>query len=331
MKSLKLKLAVLGTLGLASAQVMAGWVVNLPAAGYSVTGGTTAYTLCNPTGNFGSGLPIKATPGVNDDCAVFPTTETTAPDSTYPSNPVFSTSQAINMNNTYTNNTTIRVGTLTQYLWRKTIGSGSSATYECIYGTKIVLNGNDYNLQAAGTQNFEVNDIAVGGFGGKTIDVAYSTIPTVSEPVYRVGRTFTAVQHRGTGSTPAPGYVARPLTTPAFSGSINGVNSWSSTLPVPTAAQQSASLNDNWVNFTTDVNFLDDDGSTSAASGMVYVRTSCSSTNPTVVANAVRLRQTFQELSGDGVTNNWFIEVPVNGFLPTLGSGVVTPTPSSPF
>lgn len=181
-------------------------------------------------------------------------------------------------------------------------------------------------MQAAGTQNFEVNDIAVGGFGGKTIDVAYSTIPVVSEPVYRVGRTFTAVQHR-----PQPGYVARPLTTPAFSGSINGVNTWPTPSGQPTAAQQSASLNDNWVDFTTDVNFLDDDGSTSAASGMVYVRTSCSSTNPTVVANAVRLRQTFQELSGDGVTNNWFIEVPVNGFLPTLGSGVVTPTPSSPF
>lgn len=317
MKYLTLKLAVIGTLGLVASPVMAGWLVGLPAAGYAVTGGTTAYALCNPTGNFGSGLAVKASPGVNDACAVFPTSEAVPPDSTYPTTPISIASRPVVMNNTYTGGVNKTVGTVTEYVWRKAVGS----TYECIYGAKVVNNSTDYHT-SPGNQYFEVNDIARAGFSGLNIDVAYSTVPTVSEPVYRVGRTYTAVQNR-----PQPGYVARPLT--GSSASINGVNAWPTPAGSPTAAQQTADLNSNWVNFTTDVNYFDDDGSTAAASGMVYVRSACSAAAPVAVAGAIRLRQTFQELAGDGATNNNFIEVSVSGFVPP--GGTATPAHTDPY
>lgn len=330
MKNLTLKLAVISTFGLISSQALATGFVNIPATGFSVTGGTSAYTLCNTTGNFGSGsganAPIKPTVSANNTCAVFPddNDETLAPDANFTgfdADIKTSHTKPIIMNNSYTGNTDKTVGTLTQYYWRRTVSTG---VYECIYGTKIVLNSTDYNTTAAGTQNFEVNDIAVGGFSGLPVYAAYSTVPAVSEPVYRIGRAFTAVQHR------ASGYAAQPLTGLGSNPSINGLNSWPGTA---TSSQQLADIDDNWVDFTTDANFKDDDGSTSAASGMVYVRTSCSSSNPTIVSNAVRLRQTFQELSGDGTTGNWFIEVPVSGYLPTRtsGTGNVLPTPTKPF
>lgn len=321
-----IKLAVITALSMLSSQALATGFVSIPATGFSVSGGTSAYTLCNTTGNFGSGsganAPVKPTTGANNTCAVFPEDETIAPDSNFSGDdefPIASTSQAIKMNNTYTGFADKTVGTLTQYVWQRSTGSG----YECIYGTKIVLNSTDYNTGVSGTQNFEVNDIAVGGFSGLTVAAAYSTVPTVAEPVYRIGRAFTSVQHRSSG------YAAQPLTGLMGNPSINGLNSWPGTA---SSGQQLADIDDNWLDFTTDVNYKDDDGSTSAASGMVYVRTSCSSATPTTVANAVRLRQTFQERSGDGVTGNWFIEVPVTGFLPTRtsGTGNVLPAPNSP-
>jgi len=49
---------------------------------------------------------------------------------------------------------------------------------------------------------------------------------------------------------------------------------------------------------------------------MSYVRASCTSGTFTTAADAIRLRQTFQELSADGSTDNPFIEVEVEGVIP---------------
>ena len=322
MKQATLKFAVLGALGCMSGSVFAAFE-NLPTTGVSVGSDTSAYIMCNTTGDFGQGIVTKPA-NSSAPCAVVPATETTVPDSTYTglsAVPIASATRNIVMNNTYTNNTNITIGTLREWVWRKSLGGGN---YECIYATKVNLTNTDYNLNVAGAQHFEVNDLARGGWGSKTVDVAYSAIPSDADVVYRIGRTFTSVQHRS-GSA---GYVNQPLTGLGSSPSINGINAASGT---PTANQQKADVDQNWINFTTDVNFNDDDGSSFPASGMFYVRTSCTSSAPTATANAIRLRQTFQELSGDGVTNNWFIEVPVTGYLPTGGSGSVTPNPTSPF
>lgn len=316
MKHTKLNLAVLAVFGFASQLTLATGFVNLPTTGFTVTGGTSAYTLCNTTGNFGSGLATKPTTSANNTCAVFPASELTTPETGF--SLVASASRPVVMNNTYTGNTDKTVGTVTEYVWRKQTGS----TYECIYGAKVVNSNTDYNTSAAGNQYFEVNDFARGGFSGLPVDVAYSTIPTISEPVYRVGRAYTAVQHR------ASGYTSQPLTGLGSSPSINGLNAFPGTAG---STQQLADINTNWVDFTTDANYLDDDGSTSAASGMFYVKTTCSSASPTtsVSDEAIRLRQTFQELAGDGVTANPFIEVKVRGFVPPGGS--ITPAHTDPY
>ncbi|HEC74497.1 MAG TPA: hypothetical protein ENI26_09010 [Methylophaga aminisulfidivorans] len=308
MKNFKLKLVVLSTLScLASGQAMADWE-NLPTSGVSVSGGTSPYILCNPTGDFGSGSgvdrPVQPS-STSDTCAVLPASDSTVPDASYTGLsriPVVNRTSTITMNNSYTNNTNVDIGTLREYAWRKADGAG----YQCIYAMKVTLYQADYNLTESGVQNFEINDMARKGWSGKTVDVAYSTVPSDASPTYRVGRTFTAVQHR-------PGDVDQPLTGLGSSPAINGLNSWPGSA---SATQQKADLDADWVDFTTDVNYKDDDGSTNAASGLQYVRTSCSSGSFTTSSDAIRLRQTFQELNGDGASDNPFIEIEVEGTLP---------------
>lgn len=319
MKNFKLKTAIVSALGLTASHVFATGFVALPNTGFTVSGGTSAYTLCNTTGNFGSGLPINPTTSSNNTCAVFPTTELHSPGdpAMYTGArvfPVASNTISITMNNTYTGSVNKTVGTLRDYLWR------SNDNSECIYGVKVQLNTTDYNT-ASGNQYFEVNDVARGGWDGLDVSIAYSTIPANASPVYRAGLTYTAVQHR------ASGYDAQPLTGLGSQPSINGLDSWPGTA---SATQQQADINDNWVVFTTDANNLDDDGSSSPNSGMYYVKSDvCPATPYTPAANAIRLRQTFQELAGDGVTPNNFIEITLPGYAPA--GAVLTPAHTNPY
>jgi hypothetical protein len=316
MKHTKLSLAVLAIFGFASQISLATGFVNLPTTGFTVTGGTSAYTLCNTTGNFGSGAATKASPTANNNCAVFPANEITTPETGFTL--VATASRAAVMNNTYTGNTDKTVGTVTEYVWRKQTGS----SYECIYGAKVVNNNTDYNTSAAGNQFFEVNDFARGGLAGLPVEVAYATIASVAEPVYRVGRTYTSVQHRPSG------YSSQPLTGLGSKPAINGVNSFPG---IASPSQQLADIDENWADFTTDVNFVDEDGFTTAASGIFYVKTTCSSANPntSVSDEAIRLRQTFQNLAATGVGDNPFVEIKVRGFVPPGGS--ITPAHTDPY
>lgn len=247
---------------------------------------------------------------------MFPASELSAPETGFTF--IASASRPVVMNNSYTGGNPITVAQVTEYVWRKQTGSN----YECIYGAKVNMNGNDYNTGEPDVQNFEVNDIARGGFTGLPVDVAYSSLPSIADVVYRVGRAYTSVQHRDTG------YSTQPLTGLGSYPSINGLNSYPGTA---SASQQLADIHTNWVDFTTDANWEDDDGSTSRASGMVYVKTTCTSAAPSTSEDdgAIRLRQTFQELSADGVTGNFFIEVPVRGFVPPGGS--ITPAHTDPY
>ncbi|WP_330111249.1 hypothetical protein [Methylophaga thalassica] len=317
MKNYKLKLAIASALGLTSYIASATGFVALPNTGFTVSGGTSAYTLCNTTGNFGSGVPINPTTGANNTCAVFPANEFRSPGDAADYTgarqyPVASKTSPIVVNNTYTSGP-VTIGNYVDYVWR------SNDDSECIYGVKVVLNSNDYN-SAAGTQNFEVNDVARGGWSGQDVSAAYSTVPTIASPVYRIGLAYTAVQHR-------PGDDDQPLTGLGSSPSINGLNSWPGSA---SSTQQKADIDTNWVDFTTDANYLDDDGSTTANSGMYYVKSdTCPATPYTQVDNAIRLRQTFQELAGDGSTDNSFIEISLPGYAPS--GATLTPAHTDPY
>ena len=296
MKKQILKMLVIGTFELVAAPASATGFVSLPAAGFSISGGTSAYTLCNTTGNFGFGSPLKPTTTANNECAVFTATEVTAPVAGFTL--ITSASRSAVMNNSYTGNINKTFGVVTEYVWRNT------AQTQCIYGAKVVLNNTDYQT-SSGTQYFKITDFSRSGFSGLDISAGYSTIQTSAQPVYRIGRTFTAVQYANTS-----GYVALPSTTPAFSQSINGVNGSGT----PLASQQSASLNDNWVTFRTNIFYP-----TSAASSIFHVQANCTSAAPVAVPNAIRLRQTATP----------FIEIPVTGFVPPGGTAL--PNPVTPY
>ena len=331
MKNVKLQLAVLSAFSALSAQVLATGFINIPTTGFA----TSAYTLCNTTGNFGLSGYTWPTTGANNTCAVFPPNQTAGPDTGY--TVIISAVRPLIVNNIYTGSTNITVGQLTDTVWRKPAATAPvTATPMCIYGAKVVMNSTDYNTTIAGTQTFEVNDIARGGFSGLTVDAAYSNILSSSSPIYRIGRTYTSVQHRALavspnygdtgGATVGTGY----LDLPGFgsTASINGVNRYTGTvanaLPLanPTTAQQQASVDSNWVDFTTDANAVDDDGSINAQSGYVYVKAACTTAAPVAVTNAIRVRQTAQE-------NSPFISISVSGF--TVPSGTATPAPVVPF
>lgn len=285
MKNLKLALSVtMATLALTSSQVMADWE-NLPSAGVSVGSDTSPYILCNPTGNFGSGWGPSADvqpTSISDPCAVLPASDALPPDSDFVGInriPVINATRSIVMNNGYTNNTNVVIGSLKEYVWRNSVSD------ICIYGIRVLLTYSDYNLTAPGNQFFEVNDMARRGWSGKTIDVAYSTVPTTAFSTYRIGRTFTSVKHG-----PDSSYINQPLI---------GLGS----SPAITATQKS-DLNEDWVDFTTLVG-----PSAAVLSGMQYIRTNCSSGSFSTEVDAIRLRQTSR-------IGQPAIEVQVEGVIP---------------
>ncbi len=314
MKNVILRAAVLSTLGL-SLQVHAGsfGLVALPATGFAVTGGTTPYTICNTVGNFGSSdTDADSTPTstVNNACAVNPGASGTSPVSGY---------SLANSQSKELDYGAISIGTLKTYLWHNT------TTNMCIIGARVsTLNSN----AISGTLTFEINGIALAGYaahnGSSSVNAGYyQTSSAGDNVVYRIGRTHTSVQHRADLSNDAidaPGYVDLPLTSPApaASTSINGsATPDTSPLAVPTATQQGAALSPNWVEFTTDANFADADGSSSTGTPEVYVEASCPSATYTSapVAGAVMIRQTGQEVGT-------FIEIPASGFVPGTDSNV---------
>jgi len=181
---------------------------------------------------------------------------------------------------------------------------------ECIYGTTVVATVGDeadYHAALPGRQYLIISDLTRGGFGGRPVEAAYASVSAVAKPLYRVGRTFTAVQYRGKRTAAVPGYLALLPIAPEGSPAIKGVDAAAASVPV--LAQQSAALDGNWVTFTSAVTALDDKRRTSAASSMFYVKTSCTDEAPEVVPGAIRLRQTIAP----------FIEISVPGFVPPDG------------
>ncbi|BBL76332.1 hypothetical protein [Methylomagnum ishizawai] len=259
----------------AAANALATGFVTLPATGLAVPGGTSAYASCNTTGDFGSN-PNGSTPPTtkaNNTCAIFRADDNTPPLAGYVRKA--SVTRNIVMKNGYTNNTSVTVGTVIDEVWR----SGTS----CIYAAKIRLDNVDYDRRSAspGKQYFEINDFLRAGFKNRgPVAAAYhfsKSQPAADDVLYRAGLTYTSVVHE-------PGDPAQPLT-------------------------KFAPISPNWVDFTSDVNFLDPDGSSVRDSSWFFVRSACTSAAPAELAGALRFRQMGQE-------DQPLIEVSIPGFAP---------------
>jgi len=323
MRNVTLKMAVLGALGFVSTQAYAAGFVALSASPtgsayincYNANRVSPASTADEVKGNFGSyPIPSTSLPSttVNSTCFVAkPLSDAVSPISGY-------TSVGFRSTNIPTSTGAGgNIGTIVDRVWR------NAANDTCIFGTRVTMINADHDLVTAGTQNFEVNDIARGGFGNSgTVNVAYTIFSTTgnTSPLYRVGRTFTSVQHRALAynnttnqQVNGTGYLDLPTIAGSSTLNINGVNTPidATTTASASSAQQTAQVNSNWIDFTADTVFADDDGSTNALSGYTYIQASCNATDPTtwVKTGAIRLRQTAQE-------NTTFKEIEIDGFAP---------------
>ncbi|WP_029148224.1 hypothetical protein [Methylophilus sp. 5] len=300
MKKLILALAVSGLYAINTTSAFATGLVAIPATGFS----ESAYTLCNTTGNFGSSVSTTPTTTANNTCTVFPANEAISPVAGYTLIASVSRSAVIGG---------VTIGTVSDRVWR------NAAQNSCIFGARFTAASADWDAGTAGTQYFEVNDIARGGFGNLSVNAGYFMQAASASPVYRIGRTFTSVQHRahvyngsaGDKLLPGANYLSLPIIGGALTLAINGETS--SVWPASTtAAKQSAAINANWIDFTLESVYLENyDLSSSLVSPMVYVEAACDSSNVNSWAKsgAIRLRQTGQE--GEGL-----VEISIDGFAP---------------
>ncbi|MDF0377570.1 hypothetical protein [Methylophilus sp. YYY-1] len=306
MRNHLLKLAVISVFSLSTTAFATG-LESLPAAGFTVTAGTnqaagtTGWRECNTTGLYGS-LDYDAPTATTDNtCAVFPS------GGNDPGTPV---SGFTNVTlSTAKRSVTITANGETLATMRQRVYRNSAAT-ECVFEKRFVMattGSFDYNPDLTGSQRLEVNDFVLGGFSGTTdVSAGYYHSANTDSPVFRMGRSFTSVQIQGNDFDAATalntGYVRRPVNSPApASGTeINGVGQTLVSPGTPTAAQQTAEIRTNWVDFTVDVTGgVDEDGTTAKDSPFLYVRAGCGSgTEATAFPttnNTVRIRQTGQE------------------------------------
>lgn len=284
MKNIKLNLAILGALSVLSAQAFAApGLVNLP-----VAGATTPYVACTGVGKAGVGdVPATAVFGLGNMgsgasvepklqngttqrvCATFPnngatdalhntTGAVTTPYGSINTSPlvgytlVGSALRTANMNNTYTGGVNKLVSSVEDRVWR----NGTTAAAQCIFGARVHMNNIDYDVNTAGTQNWEVNDVARAGFAAASaagqVSAGYFRTSATDEVTFRIGRTYTSVIHQAdatdltgeTQQTTPSVALAYPLTAGATAGlNINTAN-------------QTAALSLNYVDFTTDINAL---------------------------------------------------------------------------
>ncbi len=231
--------SIASALLIGSTTAMATGFVTLSPTGYAVPGGTSAYTLCNVTGNFGSGVSTPPTSAANNTCAIFQNNP-----------PLAGYTQVANANRTVTHNS-VNIATVNDRVWR----SGTN----CIYGARVNLRAVEYSPG----QTFEVNDVMRAGFRNRgPVSIAYFYNAAADEVLFSAGLTFT--------SKVTPPNPARPLTT-------------------------SAPISTNWVDFTTDLNSEDDDGSTKPNSPWLYVKSTCTTATPAVLNGAIQIRQMGQE------------------------------------
>lgn len=324
MKNVKMKFAVIGALSIVSAPALALGPVSLPAAPtgsayincYNANRVVPPSTADDVKGNFGS-YPIAGTnlPSTtkNHTCFVAkPASEAAAPIAGYTL--VGTRTVTIPVSTGGGGN----IGTLVDRVWR------NASNTMCLFGSRVTMINADHDSGMAGTQYFEVNDIARGGYSSSgAVNVMYTIFNTTgnTSPAYRAGRTFTSVQHRAlqydtltNKEQNGTGYLDLPTIGGSSTLAINGVNSpigSGTPAAVSAATDQDAQVNSNWVDFTADTVYSDDDGSTNALSPYTYIEAPCDGTAVSgwVKTGAIRLRQTAQE-------NTTFKEIELDGYAP---------------
>jgi len=270
-----LKAAVAATLIVGSAQAMATGYVNLPTSGAS-----SAYIECNTTGDYGDGTSTRPTIFANNTCAVFlgPTFDG------YVQNASAATRQIV-MNNTYTGFSNVTVGTINDQVWF------NPTTKSYVYSLRVNMNETPYaelpsedDPEVLEDAYFEINDIQRLGFANVgAAQIAYRVDLSADEVLFRAGRTATAV--------PAPPVGAA--------------------LPDTTTAPWNADV----VDFTTDVNNEDPDGSSPKDSAFMYIKFTDSSSTTSggrvTTGAAFKLKQLGQE-------GQPLITIDVNGYKPSF-------------
>lgn len=239
----------------------------------------TAYITCNASGKNGSGNSVVPTEKENNLCAV-------SNDSLLesPMNGPLDGFAIVGMISRGISppapegNDNEEFATLTDTIW------WNKDTKECIFGTHILMK----EPKLSNGAQWEINDIVRGGFAGKPVSVAYFMRPTpnqmygMPEALFRVGRTFTSTKTTGLPNL------------------------------------KDAPANDNWVDFTTDINFADPDGFTRKMTSMLYIKTTCETKEPEEKEGAIRLRTT-------GQNGQKIMEVSVPGLVPAGAIIQVTP------
>lgn len=262
--------------------------VELPVVGFA----GSAYTRCNETGEYGLQASKAPTELENNRCAVTSPklleSPMNAPLEGF--NMVGMISRGVPIPAPYAADAGEEFATLTDTIWR------NKDTKECIFGTHILMK----EPKLANGQQWEINDIARGGFAGRPVAVAYFFKPEpikeygLPEVLFRVGRTFTSV-HLGKGTIDLPTIKDEPAHKVAIS------------------SNQAAAISENWVNFTTDINYADPDGITRKMTPMLYIKTTCEAEQPVEKEGAIRLRTT-------GQNGQKLLEIDVPGLVPVGAS-----------
>lgn len=280
--------------------------VALPLQGFSLEDGSrSAYTLCNDTGKYSAkfsakysekssaklsttSIPVPASADAANTCAIFVGSELQAPLPGYELL-AHAMRQAI-MNNAHTGFQDKKIATVSELVWR------NDEQGQCLFGSRVITLSSadaDYDSQTPGKQYFRISDVAHGGFGhdaadGKLLEVAYAQHASKARPVYRVGRSFSAVSYQAGSSLRLP-----PLATQATP-AIN--------------TEQFAALDSDWVNFTTEIGLPKH-----PVSPMLYIKTACAAGKPQTLPDLIRLRQADRAP---------LIELSLPGFAPPEASGL---------
>lgn len=280
--------------------------VALPLQGFNLEDGSrSAYTLCNDTGKYSAkysakysekssaklsttSIPVPASADAANTCAIFVGSELQAPLPGYELL-AHAMRQAI-MNNAHTGFQDKKIATVSELVWR------NDEQGQCLFGSRVITLSSadaDYDSQTPGKQYFRISDVAHGGFGhdaadGKLLEVAYAQHASKARPVYRVGRSFSAVSYQAGNSLRLP-----PLATQATP-AIN--------------TEQLAALDSDWVNFTTEIGLPKH-----PVSPMLYIKTACAAGKPQTLPDLIRLRQADRPP---------LIELSLPGFAPPEASGL---------
>ncbi|GEM_PF-3567458 len=280
--------------------------VALPLQGFSLEDGSrSAYTLCNDTGKYSAkysakysekssaklsttAIPVPASADAANTCAIFVDSELQAPLPGYELL-AHAMRQAI-MNNAHTGFQDKKIATVSELVWR------NDEQGQCLFGSRVITLSSadaDYDSQTPGKQYFRISDVAHGGFGhdaadGKLLEVAYAQHASKARPVYRVGRSFSAVSYQAGNSLRLPPLAAQA--TPAIN------------------TEQLAALDSDWVNFTTEIGLPKH-----PVSPMLYIKTACAAGKPQTLPDLIRLRQADRAP---------LIELSLPGFAPPEASGL---------